>query len=569
MRRAAVVLLAVCLANLGAVVAPGGVGAVPGTANVIPCAKTFRETLIFGKFRSFANGTTPQMTVGIPASGSLRGRATGLRGGWTSGTNVIEFAYNRTTDRLTSRMTNGLSQQWVWTYDNVSSTLASLGHVRTVDDLNTLLVTVANRDAGTTVNLRNVTIDAVPLDADQSTPAVDDFLASPSPQLNRWTVSGLDFSGGFLIHADVEIAGTFSTSADLSRVDFQLGYIAPSTPTVSVRGGAAIEGSGYPIPFRSVVGGTVLSPVSVDYQTSDGGATQPGDYTASSGTLTFQPCGPSSLPLDVTVASDASPESLETMSMALSNPVGGAIGVATETGTITENPADISVSIGDARIREGDSRYVKVRYPVLLNHAVANPVAVQFQIFGGSATAGTDYRNQLPKTLSFAPGVTTSYLEMRVYGENIAEADESIVSVLSSPVGATIGDAAGAVTIADDDSPTTGTSVAYVSDAWVTEGHSGARAVNFTIALTRDAPGRNLVNYQTVAGTATAGSDFTARSGQVALSTKGHSAVVSVQLLPDAAVEGDESFNLEITSVVGSALVSPDPNGTATIRDDD
>jgi len=569
MRRILGLLIALSLASAVTCVEPDVVGAVPGTPNVIPCEKTFGEALLFSQFRSFGNGRSPQMRFGIPKSGTLVASSAHLQGGWTPGMNVIDFTYNRATNRLTSYMRNALGQEWVWYYENVSGGLAFLGHAKTVDDLNALLVTVSNRDEGTTANLRNVTIDGAALDADPSTPTVDDFLATPAPQRNQWTVAGLDFSGGFDLHANLEIGGTFGTSPDLSSVIFKFGYLEPSTPALSVSGGAAIEGSGQPVPFRVGVNGAVLSQISVDYQTLDGSATQPDDYTAMSGTLTFQPCGATSQAFNVGVTGDALPESLERMSVGLSNPLGATIATATAVGTITEAASDISLSVGDVMISEGAAGTSRVRLPVVLNHALATPVAVQLQVVGGTATPGSDYFNQGPRTLSISPGNTSAYFEVKVAGDTVVEGDETAAGVLFNAIGASIGDSVGVLTIQDDDSPSTAAVQAYVSDASVAEGDSGPRYVYFTIALNRGASGRVLVNYQTVAGTASDGQDFRGRAGQVVLGRSKRSVTVSVMLLPDVIDEVDESFNLEVVSVVGPAVIGADPNGTATIVDDD
>ena len=63
--------------------------------------------------------------------------------------------------------------------------------------------------------------------------------------------------------------------------------------------------------------------VTVDYQTANGTAAAPGDYTAASGTLTFAP-GETTQTISVTIADDTTVESTETFSVTLSNATGGA-----------------------------------------------------------------------------------------------------------------------------------------------------------------------------------------------------------------------------------------------------
>ena len=77
--------------------------------------------------------------------------------------------------------------------------------------------------------------------------------------------------------------------------------------------------------------------VTVQYATQNGTAAAPGDFTATSGTLTFGP-GVTSQSFAVPIVSDAIPEGEETFTVALSNATGGAtIGTATATVVIASH----------------------------------------------------------------------------------------------------------------------------------------------------------------------------------------------------------------------------------------
>jgi len=82
--------------------------------------------------------------------------------------------------------------------------------------------------------------------------------------------------------------------------------------------------------------------VTVDYATSDGTATAGSDYTAATGTLTFNP-SVTTQTVSVVVSGDGVIEPDETVVLTLSNPSNATIGDATGTGTITTDdvqPAD-------------------------------------------------------------------------------------------------------------------------------------------------------------------------------------------------------------------------------------
>ena len=84
-------------------------------------------------------------------------------------------------------------------------------------------------------------------------------------------------------------------------------------------------------------------------------------------------------------------------------------------------------------------------------------------------------------TLSFSPGVTTLTVSVALTTDSIDELDETLFLNLTLPAGspATLADAQGTGTIADDDGPTIA-----VNDITVTEGDAGTSNATFTISLT-------------------------------------------------------------------------------------
>jgi len=64
--------------------------------------------------------------------------------------------------------------------------------------------------------------------------------------------------------------------------------------------------------------GNISTSATVQYATSNGTASSPGDYTAASGTFTFAP-GESSKSLNLSITNDTAKESTETFSITLSN----------------------------------------------------------------------------------------------------------------------------------------------------------------------------------------------------------------------------------------------------------
>lgn len=85
--------------------------------------------------------------------------------------------------------------------------------------------------------------------------------------------------------------------------------------------------------------------VTVNYATGDGTATQPGDYTTTSGMLTFN-AGVTTQPINVPIVGDTTAEANETFTVTLSGASNALIGAAVGTGTIQNDDAsnaDVSI----------------------------------------------------------------------------------------------------------------------------------------------------------------------------------------------------------------------------------
>ncbi|MDJ0944203.1 MAG: Calx-beta domain-containing protein [Kiloniellales bacterium] len=80
------------------------------------------------------------------------------------------------------------------------------------------------------------------------------------------------------------------------------------------------------------------------------------------------------------------------------------------------------------------------------------------------------------------------------------------------------------------------------------EESEAAAEMVFELALSRPVKAEVLLIYATADGTAMAGSDYEAARGSVILAPGATSAVVTITLLDDQLAEGDESFELLVTS---------------------
>ncbi|HEX5329287.1 PA14 domain-containing protein [Sulfuricurvum sp.] len=112
--------------------------------------------------------------------------------------------------------------------------------------------------------------------------------------------------------------------------------VAPKTLTIS--DASLVEGDSGVTYMNFTVTLSTSANVTVNYATSDGTATSPSDYNATSGTLTFTAGGATTKTISVPIFGDTDLEGYETFTVTLSNATGGAtIGDATATGTINND----------------------------------------------------------------------------------------------------------------------------------------------------------------------------------------------------------------------------------------
>jgi|GEM_PF-376245 len=299
------------------------------------------------------------------------------------------------------------------------------------------------------------------------------------------------------------------------------------------------------------------------------GTADAGDFEAGqtfSGTVSFAD-GETSKTISLNVAGDAVIEANETFTVTLSVPTGGAaLGDAVATGTINNDDTPV-LSIDNVSMTEGDGGTVTYTFTVSLDRA-APTGGVTFDIAtadSSATTADSDYVARTLTSQTIAAGLTSYTFDVTVNGDTAVEPDEMFFVNVTNVVNATVGDGQGTGTILNNDQPPT--PVASVGDAAITEGNNGVSYVSFTISLSFAPTGPVTVNYATANGTAIAGSDYVASSGQVSFAAGETSKTVSVPVIGDTRPENAEAFTLTLSSPTGATL--GDSSGTATITDND
>ncbi len=343
-------------------------------------------------------------------------------------------------------------------------------------------------------------------------------------------------------------------------------------PGLSIRDASVDEGDSGSAAMRFTV---TLSPaatgtVTVDWATADGTATAGADYTAGSGSLTFDD-GDASKEVSVPVTGDNVDEAAgETFTVTLSGAAGATIGDAEATGTIRDDDDTPTVTLHlspDTIAEAGGVSTVTAS----LDHPSGKVTTVFVSVTPVAPAVAGDYL--VPDTfLSIPAGETESQGTVTITAvDNAVDAPDKTVTVSSSLVSNSLGandPEPVTLTIEDDDDAATLPELS-IGDASAAEGDSGGKTLEFAVTLDSAATQAVTVDWATSDGTATAGTDYTAGNGTLTFGAGDSSRTVSVTVAGDEADEPDETFEVTLTNPSGATLGDATATGTITNDDDD
>jgi len=303
------------------------------------------------------------------------------------------------------------------------------------------------------------------------------------------------------------------------------------------------------------------TPVVVTYATADGTATVADqDYVATSGTLTFA-AGELTQLITVQVVGDTHVESDETFNVNLSV-VSGTVANPTASGVGTILNDDTSITVPDITVTNVTSGTTDAVFTVSLSASSTLPVTVQFATGDITAHAGTDY-TATNGTVTFAPGSTTSTITVSVLGNPNPANAETFRLNLANPINAVLSVDHAIATI----NPAVTIPQLSINDVTAPEGNSGTSNFVFTVSLAAASTLPVTVQFNTVNGTATAGSDYAATSGTLTFAPGTTSQLITVVVNGDTIDEPDETFQVVLSGANGALL--PAAPATGTIVNDD
>ena len=233
-----------------------------------------------------------------------------------------------------------------------------------------------------------------------------------------------------------------------------------------------------------------------------------------------------------------------------------------------EDLVPLTVSIADASASESAG---EIAFSVSLSRAHLQDVMVTWTASDGTATQGTHYTGTTG-TLTIKDGETHGTLSLPVVDDTANNAARTFTVTLSNPMGGAAldtGHTTATGTILDDEG-----SGAQDIDIWIEDGalveSDSDGMMQFAVKLSETYPWREItVDYTTSPGTATAGEDYTAKSGTLTFPAReGCCDPIEVPIINDSEDEDKtETFTVTLSDPQGAALTGA--SATGTIYDED
>ncbi|HUP92189.1 MAG TPA: PQQ-dependent sugar dehydrogenase [Solimonas sp.] len=312
--------------------------------------------------------------------------------------------------------------------------------------------------------------------------------------------------------------------------------------------------------------------VSVGVSTTDGSARAGSDYTAISARLSWAAGDVAPRFVEIPVIDNTRLDGDRSFGLLLSGPTGGAtLGAqASATALIQDDelahPGTLQFQPALLGAAEGAGA---VAVTVMRSGGSDGAVGVTWSSSDGSARAGSDYRAG-SGTLNWASGDSgPQSFNLELLDDAVRESAETVILTLTAPTGgAVLGPASSAtLSIADDEPPDRGSVQFSVSALSLDE---TASLATLTVTRSGASAGAVSVSYASGGGSALAGADYGAVSGQLAWGDGDATPrSFTVPLQDDLRDEPDESLVVTLSSPTPGATLGPRSRATLTLRDDD
>ena len=307
------------------------------------------------------------------------------------------------------------------------------------------------------------------------------------------------------------------------------------------------------------------STYTIDYATVNGAARAGSDYTATSGTLIFEPGDRSYQQVTVPILDDSIEDSGETFSFVLSNPTGGAeldrLYYKVKGTILNEDAPGVSASFPTTAHTSISHTGTDDRPKVVV--AFSEPIATFNKNTPSVQVANATVYSVAPHT---EEGIANAYIfTLNPDGEGeitfalLSNADCGSGGICNS-AGIKLIETPEILAITGPEPPRS-TSQLSVSDATASEEDDST--IDFVVTLNPASEESVTVDYATSNGSANAGDDYTAKSGTLAFTAGQTSKTIQVSIIDDTIDDDNETFTLTLSSPNGAQI--SDATGTGTI----
>jgi len=389
--------------------------------------------------------------------------------------------------------------------------------------------------------------------------------------------------------ADFEQHCEFAPSALIGSVRFNSSVGAG--PRISAASASTYEGDGEPrsLTFLVSLSARAAVPVSVDYASADDTAKAGTDYVATSGTLTFA-AGQTVAAVDVPILGNKVPEPDRKLVLSLTSPVGAPLAFGQASGKILDDDSgktfiDFASDPGDY-IGEGQRFTLTPLDGTITPSKSGDGVAIHFQ-----GSTWWDLSFSAPTGSPLVPGVyevadlgllspVRPGLDVSGDGRGCGGYTGRFVVLEAkySPAGDVQALAIDCELHCYGDAPALFGAVRFnslvemgphlsVAPAATFEGDGGPTVLTFRVSLSKRVATDVSVDFATSDGTAVAGADYTATSGNVVIPAGQTGAQVNVPILGNRAPQPDRGLAFSLSNGVGAPLAFAQASGT--IVDDD
>ena len=290
--------------------------------------------------------------------------------------------------------------------------------------------------------------------------------------------------------------------------------------------------------------------VTLSYRVS-GSASSGSDYDALSGTVTV-PAGQRNARIQIVTKVDSINEPTEDVILMLIPSADYAIDPTPGANSHTLMITDTDTPAASFAQPTDNKREPSGTHPVAINLSPAphQDITINYTVTG-TATAGpnADFTIVNSGTVEAKAGAKTVRIPIKIRNDNDQEGDETVIITLNTGTGYRLGtQSTHTLTIKDDDAPT-------VSFDRRSDGQpENVGTYNVLINLDRPASAGLTISY-TVAGSATAGPDFSiASSGTVTVTQGERTATIPIRVIDDSNNEGDESVILTLQPGTGYSI---------------